>query len=175
VAGRIQWLPTVDGGQPRGRRVPQGDGLQEYRYPPFLPHAATANLGVRRSVHEKVGGFDESWKRLMDTDYCWRIQLSGFPLNYAPGALVFMRTRDSILSMVKQAWLWGRFNVLLYKRYRPYGMPKLRLKDGAKKWQQTLAKVRKIRSGSDVDAWLWQMAWQLGRLDGSIRYRALAL
>ena len=59
------------------RANPQPDGIQKYTYPPYLPHAGGGNLGVKRSVFEAVGGFDESMRHLCDTDFCWRVQLAG--------------------------------------------------------------------------------------------------
>ena len=72
---------------------PQREGLTAYDYPPFLPHAGGGGLGVRRTVHEAVGGFDESLPALEDTDYCWRIQLAGHGFHFAPDAVVNIRHR----------------------------------------------------------------------------------
>jgi glycosyltransferase involved in cell wall biosynthesis len=55
-------------------RNPQQEGLQRVEYPPYLRHASGSTLGVKREVHEAVGGFDESLFRLEDTDYWFSIQ-----------------------------------------------------------------------------------------------------
>jgi glycosyltransferase involved in cell wall biosynthesis len=175
VAGRLKWLKTAKENHSLGRGVPQGNGLQSYDYPKFMPHAGGGNLGVRRSIHELVGGFDESWPRLSDTDYCWRIQLNGVKLHYEPKAVIYMRTRDNMSSMVKQSYIWGRYNVLLYKRYLPYGMPMLSWKSGVRNWILLIRKIPRLRKKRQVESWLWWLSWRLGRLDGCLKYRILAI
>ena len=69
-------------------RCPQQTGLQEYKYPPYLPHAGASGLDVKRRVYETVGGFDESWGQLEDTNLCWEVQLAGTELHFVPDALV---------------------------------------------------------------------------------------
>src|SRR5262245_47230314 len=56
----------------------------------FLPFTIGANLGVRRSAFEAAGGFDEHWPILGgdDIDFCWRAQLAGALIGYAPGARI---------------------------------------------------------------------------------------
>jgi glycosyltransferase involved in cell wall biosynthesis len=175
VAGRLRWLQTKDDSPPTGRPIPQRSGLPVYSYPPFLPHAASANLGVKKSVHERVGGFDESWGQLEDTDYCWRIQLTGVDLVYQPEAVVNMRARGTFPKMVRQSWSWGRYNVLLYKHYRSKGMPKLDWKTGIKKWLALLRHLPHLSNKNELYRWLWRIAWNLGRLEGCFRYRVLAI
>ena len=64
------------------------DGLYHGR---FLPGGGTGNLGVKRWVHEAIGGFDECLPRNEDADYYWRLQLEGFKLHYLPEAIVQVR------------------------------------------------------------------------------------
>jgi glycosyltransferase involved in cell wall biosynthesis len=157
------------------RKVPQRDALQIYKYPPFLPHAGGGNLGVKRYVHERVGGFDESMPRLQDTDYCWKIQLSGVKLHFVEDAVVHIRLRDTKTGILKQALMWGRFNVFIYKKYRGRGMPVLHLKKGILAWIRLFKRLLKIRTKSGLDSWLWQIAWRTGRVEGCLRYNVLAL
>ena len=49
---------------------PQQWGLDRLKFPPCLPFAGGSSLGIRRSVHERVGGFDESWRGLEGTRGC---------------------------------------------------------------------------------------------------------
>ena len=85
----------------------QATGLRSYTYPEYLPHAGGCGLGVRRAVHELIGGFDESMMRLEDTDYCWRIQLAGIPLYFAADALMHIRFREGLRDSFRQAFLYG--------------------------------------------------------------------
>jgi glycosyltransferase involved in cell wall biosynthesis len=175
VAGRMQWLDTDGSGCVTGQPGPQATGLQPYTYPHFLPHAATANLGVRRSIHDLVDGFDESWRMLEDTDYCWRIQLGGVKLGFAKHSVVHKRRRDTIPSRLKQSWHWGKHNVLLYKHYRPLGMPELKWRVGGRKWLRMIRQIPHLRERCAIENWLWRVAWNLGRVEGCLRYKVLAI
>lgn len=159
----------------RYRSLSQINGLQEYKYPPYLPHASSSTLGVRRSVHESIGGFDEAMLKLQDIDYCWRIQLAGFNLHFISDAVVHYRLRDNIKDLFNQAWLWGEYNVYLYKKYQEYGMPKLSLSNGVKTWVSLCKSLPRALSKKDRDKWVWQLAARLGRLHGCIKYKVLAL
>src|SRR5690606_20352609 len=83
-----------------------------------------------RSAFLAVGGFDERLRLLEDTDLTWRLQLAGNALAFEPAALVHIRFRPSTRGSFRQAYGYGKYNVLLYKRYRSRGMPQLTLKDG---------------------------------------------
>lgn len=157
------------------RPLVQQDGVQEYTYPPYLPHAAGSALGVRRSVHKAVGGFDETLYKLQDTDYCWRIQLTGTKLHFVPEAVVHYRLRDNLEGLYHQARLWGEYNVFLYKRYRPLGMPKLSWRIGVRRWLRFLKAPMQVFSKESRAKLIWNFAWQFGRLQGCIKYRVLAL
>ncbi len=163
------------------RKLSQLDGLQEYTYPPYLPHASGSTLGVKRSIHKAVGGFDETMLRLPDTDYCWRIQLAGTKLHFVSDAVIHYRFRHTIEGIYHQARLWGKYNVLLYKKYRGLDMPKLSWKTSAitsvQVWLRLLRKLPKIVFGNKESraSWAWKLGWHVGRLQGCIKYRVFAL
>jgi len=159
----------------RSHGCPQQHGLQEYKYPPFLPHAGGCGLGIKRSLHEAIGGFDETILQLQDTDYCWRLQLKGAKLHFVPDAMIHIRYRDTLASMYRQARKWGEQNVLMYKRYRPRGMPKLSWKDGVRAWLKLMWQLPQIRRKEDWARWVWQLSWRIGRVQGCIKHRVLAL
>jgi glycosyltransferase involved in cell wall biosynthesis len=154
---------------------PQRDGLNRYRYPPYLPHAGGCGLGVRRSHHEAIGGFDESIPIVQDTDYCWRLQRAGIELHFVPDAVLYVRYRSTLRGLYRQARGYGMGNVLLYKRYRPLGMPPLARKDGVAAWRKLLWTLPRIRGKAAFARWTWDFAWRVGRLEGSIKYRVFAL
>jgi glycosyltransferase involved in cell wall biosynthesis len=109
----------------KSRGNSQASGIQQYKYPSYLPHAGGSTLGVKRWIHDSIGGFDESMLLLEDTDYCWRIQLRGIKLHFVPDALIHVRFKTTLRGIYKQAYRWGEYNVKIYKRYLPLGMPKL--------------------------------------------------
>jgi len=154
---------------------PQKDGITRYDYPPFLPHAGGGGLGVRRGIHEEVGGFDESMPALEDTDYCWRIQLAGHELAFVPDAVVRIRHRHELRSLFRQARSYGRNNVLIYRKYRPLGMPRLGWLPGLLRWAKLVLKTPlMILTREGRARWLWQLGWRLGRLEGCWQHRVLA-
>jgi len=175
VAGKREYNKLNEPWTLKYRTLSQLDGLQEYNYPPFLPHASASNLGVRRVIHEAIGGFDETMRQLEDTDYCWRIQLAGTELHFVPDAVVHYRLRDTIGGLYHQGRLWGEYNVLLYKKYRPLGMPKLSGKAGVRKWVRLLKLFPQVLSKEERPGWVRKFAWRIGRLQGCIKYRVLAL
>lgn len=75
---------------------------------PVFPFAATANLAVRRTLHEQLGGFDESLHNTDDVDFTFRlIRGAGARIVFVRRAIVFHEERID-----------GR---QLARRYRQYG------------------------------------------------------
>jgi glycosyltransferase involved in cell wall biosynthesis len=149
----------------------QQDGLQEIWYPPYLLHAGGSGLGVKRLVHEAVGGFDESLLVLEDTDYCFRIQLSGVEFHFVPEAVVHVRQRDKLGGLFRQALLWAEYNVLLYKRYRRAEMEVAQpWKRHLREWKRILRRSPQLLHKESRGDWLWRFGWHVGRLKGSIKY-----
>jgi glycosyltransferase involved in cell wall biosynthesis len=154
---------------------PQRDGLSRYDYPDYLPHAGGGGLGVRRAVHQEVGGFDESLPALEDTDYCWRIQRAGYPLSFAGDAVVRIRHRDDARGMLRQGMRSGRYNVLIYSRYRRLDMPRLGVLPGVLRWGKLLLTTPWMLLSRERRArWLWLLGWRVGRLQGCLLYRVVA-
>jgi GT2 family glycosyltransferase len=79
-------------------------------------------MGVRRSVFEEVGGF-----RLRPTfeeaDFCWRVQLAGYPGPvFAPDAVVHYRLPDNLRTEYRRSRDYVRGQLALYELYREQGM-----------------------------------------------------
>ncbi len=174
VASRWDGDLLNDSATRSSRTVGQENGVQIYAYPAFLPHAGGCGLGVHREVHEAVGGFDEDMGLLEDTDYCWRVQLSGVPLEFAPEALVHIRLRPGRAGAFRQAYGYGRYNVLLYKRYLGRGMPRLPRSEGVKRLVRLLLRFGQVFSNRRR-AYLFALGFRLGRISGSFRYHVWGL
>jgi GT2 family glycosyltransferase len=158
----------------KSRSNPQKNGLIKYNYPSYFPHAGGGTLGVKKELFKSVGGFDEKFPYLHDTDFCWKLQLSGVQLHFIPDALAHIRYRDSLTGTCRQAINYAEYNVLLYKKYRPLGMPKLSKKIILRKWLNFLKKTCAIRSKVDFADWLWNFSWRYGRLKGCVKYHTFA-
>ena len=146
----------------------------------FMPHGATCNLGVKRSAHEAIGGFDEKLLRNQDIDYCWRLQLKGFGLHYCPEALVHRRTaRASRNIRCHRIRMVAESQVLLYKKYRSFGMfPEHTWKTIIRNWLLLLRRMPwAIYSKEKRSRWLWECLKEFiqckGKLAGMIKYRIL--
>jgi glycosyltransferase involved in cell wall biosynthesis len=148
----------------------QRDGLQLYKNPPFHPHAAGGTIGIRRKLVQAVGGFDETMLFLQDTDLCWRVQIAGYPLQFVPEATVQMRYRAGYGAIFRQARNFGEYNWLLYRRYRPLGMPAITLWQEAAGWGKVARSLARVRGRASLGKFVWNLAWRLGRLQGIGKY-----
>lgn len=162
----------------RSWRPPQqvdGDALP--RPHGFLPAAASANLAVWRDVLDELGG----WRAEFvggheDVELCWRAQLAGHQLAFAPRAVMYYRYRDRLRHAARQSFAYGYQSARLYRRYRPAGMPRSDLRVARGAWLRAAyrlpgAVARPSRRGDYV----WRTAFHAGRLLGSVRFRVLFL
>jgi GT2 family glycosyltransferase len=91
-------------------------GQQAHLAHPYKPRAVAANLLVRRTAFEQLGGFVEGVRAGEDTDFSWRLQDAGWALEPRP-ARVQHRYRSSIGELRRQwrgyaagrAWLATRY------------------------------------------------------------------
>ena len=157
------------------RHNSQSEGLQRYISPPYLPHAGGCGLGIKAWLHEAVGGFDESFLCLEDTDYCWRVQLAGYDFAFVPAAVVHYRLRETLRGAAKQAFAYGEYNVKLYRRYRAEGMGAITVWRGLRAWYYLLRSLPRLFDGRARARTVWSLVWRLGRLYGSLRYRVFAI
>lgn len=157
-----------------GRTIRQSDGLQAYTYPPYLPYSG-GTIAMRRALFLRLGGFDENMLACEDADLCWRLQHAGVTLVFARDALVHVRLRTSLGAMCRQARLWGEYNVVLYKKYRPLGMPSLPRLQGLRNLLGTLRRFPQLGRRRTRWDWLWEANWMMGRLLGSVKHRVWAL
>jgi hypothetical protein len=85
---------------------------------PYRPRAVAANLLVRRTAFEQIGGFYEGVRAAEDTDFSWRLQQAGWKLELRRGAQVEHRYRATLSELRRQwrgyaagrAWLARRYD-----------------------------------------------------------------
>lgn len=172
VAGRLSVHKLNPLWVVKSRGTAQDKGLREVTYPPYLKHAAAANLGVRRAIHEAVGGFDESMLCLQDTDYCFRIQLQGVALHFVGEAVVNYRFRVTMGSIYRQSREYSRFRQYLYRKYRETGpRPTGLWRQYWKDWGKVVRKVILIRDKGQFGKWIKLLGKQVGRTRGCIEFR----
>jgi glycosyltransferase involved in cell wall biosynthesis len=175
VASRMDAHPKSDPQAAELKKHRQTKGLIRYTYVPYLSHAGASGLGIRKQLHEEVGGFDESFVYCEDCDYCWKVQLVGYPLHFAPEALIHVRHRETVSGQFRQGRNWGEYSVLLIKKYVPQGMPKPRLKDGLRRWKSVIKMIPRTGNPLQRQKFIWDFGYRVGHLIGTIRYRIIAL
>lgn len=154
----------------RVRDPGQKDALPVIWYPPYLPYAGGCGMGVKRSLYEKVGGFDENLLHVQDADFCFKVQLQGAVLHFVPEARVHIRLRYSLRGTFRQARDWAQYNVVIYKKYQP--VAKTRMPDPWRRygrdWVDLAVRAARIRNRSRLGICVWLFGWQVGRLIGAI-------
>jgi glycosyltransferase involved in cell wall biosynthesis len=143
---------------------PQDQGLQRYKHPPFLPYAGGGTIGLKRTIFEATGGFDESLPYVHDTDLCWKVQLLGTPLHFIPGAVIHMRMRHTLRGLFRQARAWGEYNAILQKRYRPPDAPGPSLRATLAPWKDLLWALLRVRGRAGLAHWVWNLGWRIGKM-----------
>jgi len=163
----------------KSRRNPQDSRVQKYIYPPYLPHAGGGTLGFKRKLWEEVGGFDEAFPCLHDTDFCWKIQNMGVKLEFVPDAVIHIRFRTNIKGIFRQALSYAEYNVKIYKKYMAIDMPQIDRKRGLidllKFIIRFVLNIPRIRNKEAVALWAWKLGWNIGRIKGSVKYKVFAI
>lgn len=147
----------------------QATDLQQLWYPPYAYHAGGCGLGVHKSVHNAIGGFDETLRRLQDTDYCLRLQQRGIELTFIAEALIYIRNGEKWPRIFYQGRSWARYNTWLYKRYRgPGRIPKA----WRRYWLDWFRLAKRLIRQGPTDKLIFQLGWQVGLTQGAILYRS---
>ncbi len=147
---------------------------------PYLPRAAAANLLVRRTAFEAVGGFYEGVRAAEDTDFSWRLQQAGWRLELRPEARVEHRYRTSVADLRRQWRAYAAGRAWLARRYegfepepavtRGLGRARRRL-GGLSRW---LASEKPHDSASDSPGRPWREQAPFLALDAVLAVEELA-
>ena len=121
VGGRIDEsrlnLPTATA------RTAQGDGLPAAWN--YLPFCIGANTAIRRSVLEDLGGWNLRYSTAAeDIDLCYRAQLAGYTIGFAPDAVVYYRHREVPGPLRRQQARYAYSAAQLHRDFRALGMPR---------------------------------------------------
>jgi glycosyltransferase involved in cell wall biosynthesis len=161
------WLQTLF----RANRQQRGL-LLKAKFSPYRWHVGGGTLGVKKSLHEEIGGFNEALLYHHDTDYCFKVQLRGIEPHFVPEAVLHIRCRDTLRGLLRQASHWAEYRVLLYKMYRPPKSEQLWLwKEFFWQWRCLLFSIPEIAGDRTKRArWVRRLGWQVGRLIGSVKH-----
>lgn len=176
VAGRLEHEALNESWAIAVRRRPQTDGLVEWEAEGSPLFAFGCTLGVRRAVHESIGGFDEAFVRgCEDVDYCWRLQAAGYALVFEPSAVTHYRLRHSLGGLFRQALAYGESEVLLYRKHRALGLPPIRRPwwKGVRLWGATARAFARARARPGLAVATWLLGQRVGRAKGSVEHRVV--
>lgn len=154
-----------------------------------LPWASGSNFGIRREVLLAIGGWPEEYRGGgEDTALCWRAQLAGYTLGYAPDAVVYYRYRTRLQEHCRQQFLYGRQFALVRLRFRQLehgevtplwwtaawllrNLPLLGYRRTSGRWLGVLAYAMGFRVGTIVGRRQGGARWRENRLvrDAAIR------
>ena len=159
---RLRWRP-----RPHTTDLPRALG--------FLPYATSANIGIRADVLRALGGWNEAYARGgTEVELCWRAQLAGYRLGFAPEAVMQYRYRQTRWAFAYQMYRYGRGDAQLYRTFRGHGIPRPSLFRACRAWAWTAVHLPFIlRSPVHQGRWLRTAAFRAGRLHGSVRFRTL--
>jgi len=160
------WLSAARGNAGQGQREQLIGGYCH----PTLPYAGAGGLGIRKTVHESVKGFDMTLKAMAgqeDTDYCIRVQLAGTPLVLVPEAVMHVRFRETVAGVFKQAWAWAESGAHVQRRYVPDAPSASFSRTAYDLGRHLVWKLIRVRSKADAAQWIWLAGWCGGLLSAS--------
>ena len=140
----------------------------------FLP-ATGINVGLRRGLFDRIGGFPEDFSGSQDIVFSWRAQQLGVTLEFVPDAVYRYRYRDTLRGLFRQCRNWGTSNVRLYTLFRSAGMPPRPVRTAVAEWAAVLAGLMRARNRSQLAPFAARLGYCVGRMVGSVRYRCLYL
>lgn len=151
--------------------------FHNYWVMPDLPYASGCKVGMRRSLYESIGEFDEACKTSWDVDYCWRVQLAGYQLHFVSNAIVHYRLTHNLKDRFRKGRIWAQTGAILLKKYRePKGVLR-KLKYFVLAFLDSLLQLLKFPvecySRKARAEWVWEMGWYIGVWEGALQYLLL--
>lgn len=143
----------------------------------FLPWAFGGNCALWRTAFDQVDGWREDYTHGGDDiDFCWRVQLAGFPLTFVPEAVVYYRQRATLVGLMRQQFEFGARAPLLYREFKSHGAKRRSVKVVIRNWVWVVTRSPYFLLGTERRrAWLATAAGTVGRMWGSARWRQLCL
>jgi glycosyltransferase involved in cell wall biosynthesis len=149
----------------RGRAITRGPG----DFHGVFPFAHSCNLGVRKAVIDRCGGFDEALATGEDVELSFRLWRAGHVLTYVPEAVVHYRYRTGWRDLWEQSRAHARVGPRLEREVRAAGVAV----PAGGEWRRWLWLARRaglLTSRPGRAQWLAVAGGRIGRLEG--RWRA---
>ena len=103
----------------RAMRSPVGVGSARFHVGGAAGPTDTVYLGVfQRSALENVGGYDENFVRAQDWELNHRLRIAGGTIWFNPELKVTYRPRNSIRSLARQYFEYGRWRRVVSRRHK---------------------------------------------------------
>ena len=137
------------------------------------PYAATMNWASRRAVLERVGGFDEAFRRCEDVDLAYRLQQSGYSLIYVPDALIYHHHRTTLRGLFCEGFLHGLYAVQTMKSHRSFVASFGHQRIDPRTYLGILSSGTRAIRGRDRGAaceCVFNVGKKLGKITGSFRF-----
>lgn len=175
VGGRLEYDRLNPAWATEVRGPAQHEDLYRIEGGPSWPIVFAANLGVRRELHERVGGFDEAlpWGG-EDADYVWRLHALGVRPAWVPEAVVHYRVRQALRPLYRQAVGYARSRWELHARFaddwpvppRALSVPHL--------LARAVRRLPRARTRVGAARYVFDLGWDVGDRAGA-RLRAPAV
>jgi mycofactocin glycosyltransferase len=107
LAGELTGDDAQDALTARWSRSRRGLRTAQERSRGPAPAGVTGNMLVRRAAWDEAGGFPGDMRSDADVELCWRIQASGWQLEYRPEALVVHHDPERVGTIWRQAVGYG--------------------------------------------------------------------
>lgn len=149
--------------------------LEDHRasYPPHLILVRGWGFAIKREFHEAINGFDETLMAGEDLDYGFRAQLAGARASFAYDALLYYRYRPQFWAMIKQWQNYGKYTVLLRKKYQPEESNAGFWRPWARyflEWAKLFWWLLKTRQKEEFALVMRNGAFRIGTLQGCLQY-----
>jgi glycosyltransferase involved in cell wall biosynthesis len=151
---------------------PQKNNIQKLWYSPYLYHAGCGTMGIKRSIHMSIGGFDETIPHLFDTDYCIRVQMKkNVQLHYIPDAVLHIGYRQTVYRTYKQSYNYSEYNVFLFSKYGYKDQSSKQLwRKYFEDWQKFFKRLFTRPFFDERYVLSWILGRQIGRIKGCLSY-----
>ena len=143
----------------------------------LFPTVHGNNMGMVRARFDEIGRFDLDDRIIGvdDVELSLRAWTHGLAIRFVPDAIVHYRYREEPSALWRQGRTYGRARPFLVRRMRAEGLPVPGRVAGWRSWVWLLAHLLDLRTREGRAVWVWVAGNRIGCLEGSIRYRCLAI